>query len=252
MNKLKVQKESIFTKANIQSVIFDLDDTLFETGQYYKTNMLLMAKHISKILEDSSPDIAEKIYHEGVAIHKEVGHPMLLNSLMKLAIAKIYGNNLPKQKEIDSYLDKTVDLFYKETPELKDGTLCVLEMINTLGIRIGIHSHSQHEWTERKVRYIQKIFKEKYSRDIQLPFYSTPLEDKKDIQGWSNALKSFGFEPKTTLVVGDNLRDDILPAGQLGVRVLLLISNSKYSSNAQSETDKEIIRIENIENLCEL
>lgn len=252
MNKRIVKEESIFRKGNIQSVIFDLDDTLFETGQYYKSNMLIMAEHVSKLLNDNSVNIAKRIYEEGVVIHKEVGPPMLLNTLMKLAVARIYGNSLSNQKDIDSYLDNYVELFYKGTPKLKDGTLCVLEMLNTLGIKIGIHSHSQHEWTEGKVRYIQESFKDQYGSDIQLPFYSTPLEDKKDKQGWSDALKNFKFNPNTTLVVGDNLRDDILPTQQLGVRVLVLISNSFYSSNAKTDTYKDIIRIENIENLCDL
>ncbi|MFA5623064.1 MAG: HAD family hydrolase [Candidatus Dojkabacteria bacterium] len=252
MNKVGIKENSIFTKGSIENVIFDLDDTLFQTGEYYKSNMLEMAQYISKLLDDSSPESAERIYQEGVAIHKEIGHPMLLNKLMKLAIAKIYGDNLPNQVEIDSYLDKTVELFYKGTPRLKEGALHVLDMLDTLSIRIGIHSHSQPEWTESKVRYIQNEFKEKYGRDIQLLFHSTSIEEKKDIQGWEDALKSFGFNPNTTLVVGDNLKDDILPTQELGVRVLVLISNSRYSSNAQSKSDKDIIRIENIENLCEL
>lgn len=252
MNKVRVKENSIFMKDNIKSVIFDLDDTLFQTGEYYKSNMLKMAQYISKLLDDSSPESAERIYQEGVAIHKEIGHPMLLNTLMKLAIAKIYGNNLSNQDKIDAYLEETVKLFYKGTPELKYGALCVLDMLNTLGIKIGIYSHSQPEWTESKVRYIQSKFKDEYGEDIKLLFYSTTLENKKDIQGWSKALKSFGFNPNTTLVVGDNLRDDILPTEQLGIRVLVLISNSRYSSNAQSKSDKDIIRIENIENLCEL
>ena len=252
MNKPIFKKESIFTEGNIDSVIFDLDDTLFETGPYYKANMLVMAEYISKLLEDNSPNIAEKIYEEGVVIHKEVGHPILLNTLMKLAIAKVYGNNLPKQKEIDSYLDKTVELFYKETPKLKDGALSVLEMINTLRITIGIHSHSQHEWTKRKVKYIQENFKQRYSKEIEILLHSTPLESKKDKMAWEKTLKSFNFDPNTTLVVGDNLRDDILPAQENGVKYLVLINNSMYSSNAILKVDSNILRVHDIRDLLEL
>lgn len=240
----------IFKENNIESVIFDLDDTLFQTGPYYKANMLLMAEHVSKLLKDNSPNIAEKIYEEGVVIHKEVGHPMLLNTLMKLAIERVYGSNLPRQEEIDLYLDRTVELFYKETPKLKDGALSALEMVNTLGIKIGIHSHSQHEWTDRKVRYIQENFKKKYGKDIHILLHSTPLEEKKDEQGWGEALKSFEFDPNTTLVVGDNLRDDILPAQANGVKYLILINNSRYSSNAIPNGD--IIRISDIDDLLDL
>jgi len=252
MNQSAVKQESLFTKEKIQSVIFDLDDTLFDTGPYYKSNMLIMAEYISNILGDNSPDIAEKIYEEGVVIHKEVGHPMLLNTLMKEAIAKVYGSNLTKQEEIDSYLDKTTELFYKETPKLKDGALPVLDMINSLEITIGIHSHSQHEWTERKVKYIQEKFRKKYSKDINILSHSTPLEEKKDEQGWGEVLKSFNFNPNTTLVVGDNLRDDILPAQANGVKYLVLINNSMYSSNAIVKVDGNILRVHDIEGLLEL
>ncbi len=252
MNNTNFKEDSIFTSGNIKSVIFDLDDTLFETGEYYKTNMLLIAEHVSKLLEDNTPNIAEKIYEQGVIIHKEVGHPMLLDNLMKAAITRIYGDNLSKEEEIDSYLKKEVELFYQQTPKLKSGSLPVLDMVNTLGITIGIHSHSQHEWTERKVKYIQDSFKERYGREISILLHSTPLEGKKDKEGWGEALRSFNFDPNTTLIVGDNLRDDILPAQANGVKYLVLINNSIYSSNAVLKGDGNILRISDIEELLTL
>lgn len=242
-------KDSIFEKGQIQSVIFDLDDTLFQTEEYYRTNMLSMASFASQMVGDNTPQIAERIFQEGVNIHRKNGRPVLLNELMKDALRIIYGENFPYQNHIHSYIDYMVEEFYKAVPKLFPGTLPVLEMLDSRGIAIAAHSHAQADWTERKIEYIKNRFLDEYLREIILPFHSTPLESKKDSLGWAEAIKIFGFNPATTLVVGDNLRDDILAAQEVGIEHVLLV-NGKYSENTESE--KGIPRINDIGGLLEL
>lgn len=242
-------KDSIFEKGEIQSVIFDLDDTLFQTGEYYKTNMLSMASFAAQMVGDSTPQIAEKIFQEGVNIHRQNGRPVLLNELMKDALRSIYGENMPHQGHLHNYIDHMVEEFYKGVPKLFPGTLPVLEMLDSRGIAVAAHSHAQTDWTERKIEYIKNSFSDEYQRELTLPFHSTPLESKKDSLGWAEAVKIFGFNPSTTLVVGDNLRDDILAAQEVGIGYVILI-NGRYSEN--TETEKEILRINDIGGLLEL
>jgi len=241
--------DSIFEKGKIQSVIFDLDDTLFQTGEYYRRNMLSMASTVAYTVGDNTPQIAEKIFQEGVNIHKQNERPVLLNELMKDALKRMYGENMPYWIYIQNYLDYMAEEFYKGVPELFPSTLYVLEMLQNRGINIAAHSHAQSDWTERKIEYIKRRFFDEYQRELTFPFHSTPLEGKKDSLGWKDALEKFGFNPSTTLVVGDNLRDDILVAKEIGIGHVILI-NGSYSEN--SETSKDILKINDIGGLLEL
>ena len=245
------KRDGIFEKEEIKSVIFDLDDTLFETGVYYRVNMLTMASFAAEMIGDNTPQIAEKIVQEGVDVHKKNARPVLLNELMKEALKGIYGENIPHQGHIHNYLDHMVEEFYKGVPKLFPGTLPVLEMLDSMGIAIGIHSHAQTEWTERKVEYIKKCFFDTYQREINIQFHSTPIDGKKDSLGWSEAIQKFGFNPKTTLVVGDNLKDDILAAQEVGIGYVVLVKGI-YSENTDSSLDKETLRINDIGGLLEL
>lgn len=241
--------DSIFERGEIQSVIFDLDDTLFQTGEYYRMNMLSMASVVAQTVGDNTPQIAEKIFQEGVNIHKQNGRPVLLNELMKEALRKIYGEDLLHKEHLHKYIDFMVEEFYKGVPKLFPGTLPVLEMLQSKGINIAAHSHAQTDWTERKIEYIRNRFFDEYQRELIFPFHSTPLEGKKDSLGWKDALEKFNFDSSTTLVVGDNLRDDILAAQEVGIAHVVLI-NGRYSEN--TETEKEILRINDIGGLLEL
>ena len=245
------KRDGIFEKEKIKSVIFDLDDTLFETGEYYRVNMLTMASFSAEMIGDSTPQIAEKIVQKGVDVHKRNARPVLLNELMKETLNEIYGENIPHRGHVHNYLDHMVEEFYKGVPKLFPGTLPVLEMLDRKGIAIGIHSHAQADWTERKVEYIKKCFFDTYQRKLTIPFHSTPLDGKKDSLGWSEAIQKFSFNPETTLVVGDNLRDDILAAQEVGIGYIVLVKG-RYSENTESSLDKEILRINDIGGLFEL
>ena len=243
-------QDSIFEKEQIQSVVFDLDDTLFLTQDYYTHEILLCANYVLGCSGDSR-NTPETVLENVVENHKKIGRPILLNTLIQDTLNNMYGENLKDRERIFQYIDSRVERFYKNVPQLRRHALSVLNMLHDKGISFGIYSHAQSEWTERKVEYIQNKLFEEYHKEINIPFYSTPLEKEKDAEGWKEALKTFGFDPKTTLVVGDNMKSDIIPAQQAGVENLILL-NSMYSNNGVLEDDKNITKVEDIGEILRL
>lgn len=254
MDRKDSKTESIFETGEIQYVVFDADDTLFDTGPYYREAMLAMGEMSSLLISPklSAKHEAERIFQRGVEIHKQVQRPMLLNLLLGQAIESIYGTNYPNRNHVENYLKHRVEQFYKQSPRILPGVLPVLEMLDSRGIQIGIHSHAQEEWTEIKVEYLRNRFFDAYGREITVPYYTTSIDSQKNEYGWKDAINYFGFTVQNTLVVGDNLRDDILAAHTIGVPNLVLISGSRYASNTALPSDIQILRVEQIEDILNL
>lgn len=243
-------QQNIFNRMNIESVIFDLDDTLFLTQKYYSDEIQDIARYVLEITNDNSNTV-QTISDKVVQKHHKQGKPVLINTLIQSTLLDIYGKDIKRKEEIFKYIDRSAKKFYKNIPQLRQGTLEVLNKITNINIPIGIYSHAQNDWTERKVKYIQKMYLEKYDEEIKIPFYSTPIEKKKDEEGWRDAFKAFNFNPESTLVVGDNLQSDILPAKNIGVRNLVMI-NSQYNGDSNSQEMEDIIRIQDIDDLLYL
>ncbi len=244
-------KDSIFESRDIRYVAFDADDTLFDTSPYYKAMMLEMGERASELINPQlyHPEEATKIYDAGVQIHRELQRPILLDHLVGKALERVYGEGYSNQSHVETFLKHLISDFYKQSPEILPGVLEVLDMLDRRGIRIGVHSHAQNEWTEIKVQYLKEAFFHAYGREIEIQFFSTSLDSIKNEKGWEEAIEEFDFEMERTLVVGDNLRDDILAASKIGVPNLVFVSNGR---DIDVPKDKGILEVENIQKVLDL
>lgn len=251
MNTKNEITDSIFEVEDIQYVLFDADDTLFDTSHYYQDMMLKMGERASELINPElyAPDEATRIYEAGLEIHKELQRPILLDLLVGKALQRVYGEGYTNQIHVETFLKHLVSDFYKQSPEILPGVLEVLDMLDRRGIRIGVHSHAQNEWTEIKVQYLKDAFFHAYGREIEIQFFSTSLDSIKNEKGWEEAIEEFDFEMERTLVVGDNLRDDILAASKIGVPNLVFVSNGR---DIDVPKDKGILEVENIQKVLDL
>jgi FMN phosphatase YigB (HAD superfamily) len=245
--EIETKLSKLLNKYEIKSVIFDLDDTLFLTQQYFYDEIERVAKYILRLQNDSinTPEI---FLNRVVEKYHKIAKPTLINSLIQDTIVDIYGEDIRSKEEIFRYIDKSADEFYKGIPQLGNKTLEIFNMITNMNIPVGIYSHAQKDWTERKVKYIQDMYTDRYGEEIRIPFYSTPINKKKDEKGWRLAFKAFNFNPKNTLIIGDNFQSDILPAKNIGVEHLIMV-NSQYNGNDKSQNMEGIIKIEDIGDL---
>ena len=230
-------------KDNIKAVIFDLDDTLFQTSLYYKENMIEMAEYAIKKFEgESNSKKVEEIYLKAVQIYKREKKPLLIDDLIIAAIKNIYSNNL--DSDIKKFIEEKSKKFYNQSPKLHPDSIDVIKRFIDRGISIAIHSHAQPEWTDIKVKYIEKELLNKYGIKIKIPKYSSLINEKKSSDNWSKAIKKFNFDLTKTLVIGDNYEDDILSAKKAGIKHLIFINKASLDIK-----DKGIKQIKSIEEL---
>ncbi|HBB64719.1 hypothetical protein A3K02_01985 [candidate division WS6 bacterium RIFOXYD1_FULL_33_8] len=228
-----LQPKKFFLENNIHSVLFDMDSTLVDTSKYFKDEMVaasLLAVRAIPIKKSKygQLQIAKEMYSHSVEIHRTLGYPLLVDVSTKLGIDKYIELNKIEFKEKKWVYEMIYDFFkdfYNVSPNIFPGTVEILHRINETGTPIGIYSHAQNEWTQKKVENIKSKYFEKYETDIELPYFTTSLENQKDSEGWKQASQYLSFNLENTLVVGDNFKADILPAINAGCKNLIHISS---------------------------
>ncbi len=238
------------TFKDIKSVVFDLDDTLFLTRQYYTNEILESVQYVLDKTGDQVHTL-EDLLESVIKNHKKDGKPVLLNILIEKTIDEIYGEELKSRDEIFKYIDNRIENFYLNVPQLVPSTLEVINYVNSKKVPIGVYSHAQREWTERKVKYLQEKYLEKYNDKIEILAYSTEIGEEKNADGWNQAIHNFEFIPEHTLVIGDNMKSDIIPAKEIGVRKLILVT-SMYSENGTLEDSNGVTKVKNLGDIINL
>lgn len=247
MNKKDLHNSKVkefFSQNDIKYVLFDMDRTLVDTGPYFRKRMfkaiLKIVKRIySKESIDKQIDITSQIQNISTEIFLKDKRPRIVNELTLIAIEKYFNDKKVKYNkiEIENSLEKSFKNFYNLSPSLFPYTVKTLKQIKNSNIKMGVYSHAQYQWTEKKVDKIKNQFRKKYKGDLDLPFYTTDINDLKDSIGWKKAGKHLGFDIEKTLVVGDSLTSDIYPAIDAGYKCLIYLTHSnpipKIEKNAK-------------------
>jgi putative hydrolase of the HAD superfamily len=215
----------------IKAVLFDIDDTLFDTATLAKMARMNAVKAMME---------------SGLLIHDvQRGYRSLLRIVEK------YGANY------DQHFDKLLeDLGYQQDPKIiaagivayHDTKLAYLkpdpDVIPTLivlrdnGLKIGIVSNG------RSVKQWEKIIR----LGLQHFFHTVVISEevgfeKPDIGIFEVALKKLNIKPHEALYVGDTLDTDILGANKSGlVSVRLLKKRQKESPVSKTIAPRAIIR----------
>lgn len=231
MNKIN----KFFKDKNIKYVLFDMDSTLVDTSTYFTEEMIkVISKSICIIFpdidEDKRNEISNEIREICRSIHRANGVPMLVYELTYKGILKYFNQNKIKynqKRKVKIFIKEQYFNFYLTSPYLYPSTLSVLNEISNCEIPIFVYSHAQTEWTQIKIDEIRKEYTKRYNKDINIPFFTTDIKDTKDRTGWGNAAKYHNINIKETLVVGDSISSDILPAIEAGYINLIYITNNK-------------------------
>ncbi len=237
-NTKKIEQRYIqfFRKRKISSVIFDMDNTLVETGPYYIKVMNNAGGMVTKAINKYSKNLVEESYViervNDIAFeqyHKDL-KPRLITD-QYLTATKIFLKELQlssKEKHIVKNIDTLFDDFYSNAPALYPSTLRILNILDSVpNTKLAVYSHAQHEWTKIKVENIQELFKKKYRKELELKFVTTPIEENKDSLGWQKAAKSVDSSLGNCLVIGDNWHADILAAVYAGCKNLVWINRKR-------------------------
>lgn len=225
----------------IKLVIFDLDDTLVYTHDVFKRNLLKTTKQLAQKLNEPH-DLVLKLFEENLRnsldLYKVNPNKIWRHTLqnMKTSYLKLDGN----------LLDNTLSQIFKiyvTVPKTIEGAKELLKYLKTKGIRIALLSHAEEEWTHFKLTKTEL----KYFFDA---VYTASVDVEKSHIHWKNVIEDQKISSKHTMVVGDNVKGDMVAANQAGITNLVWLDNKKSWDSHRSGELPEGTKV--VRNLIEI
>jgi FMN phosphatase YigB (HAD superfamily) len=152
-------------------------------------------------------------------------------------LGKLYGNEA---------LIEGISIFhgiYNQAPEFNDGAEELLRQCKKAGLKLGLVTHSTHEWANLKIDSLG-------IREFLDHIVVADVTRYKGSEDWKSAIDLFGVDPARVLVAGDNIRGDILAAHEVGVRHLAWIPSNWHVYNTGQLPDG-VCKVESIDKLIE-
>ncbi len=214
-------KKALDTRG-IKALIFDLDNTVFDTDPYYidkkEASFLEIVNHFP--VENEEPVITAQ------KISQDVRKKFYERNCQPLPVKIEYENGLRDfyredyHPLMDEILDKHLEGFYENTPEIFPEAIDLFHFFYHYPNMkfFAANTLAGEDWTKVKIEYMEQ------KCDIpHIPYYTTDIEHPKD---WekpvSDAIKK-GVALEEILVIGDSLNSDILPSIEQGVEHLIWI-----------------------------
>jgi len=200
-------------RLNIEAILFDLDDTLIYTSEIF---ILFMEKY-SRVVGEKIGVGAMEMMLALQAINDEEYKTMGVNpKRWEAVVEKLVVKFSHGKKEILENLDilKTI---YAVEPRMRTGVRTMLEILKESGIKLGLVTHANVEWTEFKLNRL----------GLWDYFDQVIIVDEnghKKADDWERGMERMEVEPEKCLVVGDSLGGDVRPGDELGARTIYLPS----------------------------
>jgi len=198
---------------DIKAVLFDLDDTLIHTGELFSRYMKEYVETISASLGidyDTLRTRLQELNDEGY--HKMGVSPQRWSVVIDQLSQEL--NNADVVKENLGILMK----IYTDEPRIKSGAKLILKGLRDTGFKLGLVTHANTDWTMRKLNQTGLL---NYFDTIKI----ADENGFKTTEHWKSGIGMLGVESQQCLVVGDNLKGDIIPSASLGAKVLWMPSS---------------------------
>ena len=245
-NNSAPELERFLQERHISNVIFDVDNTLFNTYQYYSEAIMLASLEVAEWLTTSKPSerIAIEMEKKVFQIYRRGNSQPVLVGKQYIEALTEYLDQEPSLEMLEAIQNVFSD-FYMETPTLKEHSLKVLRTLLECNVGITLHSHAQEEWTRMKAEVLSD------GLDTQIPYLATPIDVSKDERSWIMAASLSQNCIANTLVVGDSLQSDIFPAISAGCKHLVWIDEQDKGlpSDINLPEDVELIIVRDISEL---
>ncbi len=244
MNEIK----KLIVSNEIQFVLFDMDRTLVDTKVYFAEEMtnaiLIIVSDIFKSLPlRKQLKITRDILNITNEVYRSGSGPMLVDALSLEGISKYCKDNNIKISD-EKVLNKLQSLykdFYTSSPQLFPYTVESLFKLAKYTINMGVYSHAQDGWTYTKVEKIKREYGQRYNKELELPFFTTDINDSKDKLGWINAGRHFKLDLNKTLVIGDSLTSDIYPAIEAGYKYCVYLTHTDKRVKVENSNEEATI-----------
>lgn len=253
IEKIPTRKlERALERRDIRAVIFDLDNTVFLTDDYYITKKQNAYLEIAQLFPIKGLSPEEIMKQMSDAVHKKFVErnckPLPVIEEYEQGLKEFYQENFhPQMSEI---LNKHFFGFYNNSPEIIPEAIPLFHFLyNYPQISFfAANTLADQDWTQVKIEQMKKM-----CGIDEIPFYTTDIENLKD---WgkpvSDAL-SMGLSFQNILVIGDSLDSDILPARSLGVKNLIWIDRrNQYNTLEQSSIKQDLHVVKSLNEVWEI
>ena len=222
----------------IKAVLFDYDDTLIFTSEIFAR---YMKEYVEKVEEETGIDwkvVDESLRRINDEEYKKMGVcPARWEAVVNKMMTEFVGNEDSIVRNLDILMK-----IYSETPRIRPGATAILEILKATGVKIGLVTHANADWTWRKIA----------STGIIDYFDSILIADEnghKSAKHWESIMLDLGVIPSECLVVGDSLSGDVIPPSNLGARTVWLNKGSTWSMYRTGEVPETTIVIDEVSEL---
>lgn len=222
-----------FVDRGITYVLFDMDDTLVETGSHYGVRMHAYCEFLS---QKSGMGESEwfKLFMKGITdLRDEFSVQPTVLDVPARVLAKMCGaEGLGLEQQIDKLME-----IYELSPEVIPGAVDEVRKVRDAGVDTALVTHADEEWTWQKRLNFIGLFKD---------YVCTPTDRSKDVRAWESGMEKLRVKPEEVMIVGDGWESDILPALEMEAGVVVWVRNGEDPRNEDG-----VIEIETIADLTE-
>lgn len=231
-------------KNNIKQFLFDLDDTICDTGKLFYQQM----SQAYDFLNTNYPQIPRDQWQKEIEDGNNKSFEKLgVNPGRWNLIVDELADKYPLSLETKSKTKTIFQEIFNIPVEMLDGAEKCLTFLTKINIPIGIVTHANRGDTFKKYNWL------KLDRFINWDdIYIVDENGHKTHESWQDAIKYFHLNPKNCAVVGDSPRSDINPAHQAGVQHCFLVERSNSWSVHQQSVHSDTVRIKNLSELIGL
>ncbi|MBU1071382.1 HAD family hydrolase [Patescibacteria group bacterium] len=222
-----------FVDRGITHVLFDMDGTLVDTRDHYRSRMHQYCDFLAK---ESGRDGAEifDLFMDGiVSLRDEFQVRPAVLDVPARVLAKMCGVN---GNELEEEIDKLMAIF-EWSPEVLAEAVNQVRLVRDAGVDTVVVTHAGEDWTWKKRMDFVGLFK---------AWVCTRTDRPKDVVAWLGAVTDLDTSLNEVMVVGDGWESDIEPALEMGVRIVVWVRNG-----AEPRNDDRVIEIETIADLVD-
>jgi putative hydrolase of the HAD superfamily len=214
-----IETKEILSSQKIDAVLFDLDDTLIFTSEIFYQ---CQTQFSTVVCEQTGLDPEELFKTLSRIDFEELKcgvSPQRWPSVLEKT-AKCYPE---AEKAILGNL-ALIENIYDVVPRMKPGSKTFLDTLGDIGIKRGLITHANVDWTYRKLEATGLV---DYFEAIVIAD-ENGSKTKKD---WKTAMELLAVEPENCLIIGDSIVSDMIPGDELGAKTVWVKGGwgSKYT-----------------------
>lgn len=229
------EQREMLKRLGIKAILFDFDDTLIYTQELF---IKYMDEFIDVVSLETGLD-RRVVRGDLESLNDEEYKKMGVNPERWTVVAERMA------RERDGYGETTINnlsilgKIYTDEPRTKEGAKAVLQVFCDIGVKMGMVTHANVDWTWRKMDKVKML-------DFFDAIVIADENKHKGAEHWLSVMEELGVRPEECLVIGDSLSGDIIPTAKLGARTMWLHTGSSWSMYRTGEIPESTVHLDQI------